>query len=235
MPRITANSPGRVLETRPIEAADLAAMGPRRGSLTAIRDRHHAIARLAAQGWSARRIAESLGLNVIGLRQMLRDPAMTELIAEFHAEMDAGALEHIDETARIMNRCRNMAWGLIQDRLEDSVNGGQELPLSWLSSIAGDSADRTGYAKRSEQVNINVDMASQLGRAIARSSRADDYRQGTITAKYAELGPELSSPISRAVEQRPLPAPVLTQGSEVPQAPVPASAPPAHTVIRRRA
>ena len=28
----------------------------------------------------------------------------------------------IDETARIMNRCRNMAWGLIQDRLEDSIN-----------------------------------------------------------------------------------------------------------------
>jgi len=239
MTRLTANSPGRVLETRPIEAADLTAMGPRRASIVAIRDRHHAIARLSAQGWSARRIAESMGLGVIGLRQLLRDPAMTELIAEFHAEMDAGAMEHIDETARIMNRCRNMAWGLIQDRLEDSINGGQELPLSWLSNIAGDSADRTGYAKRTEQVNINVDAASTLSRAIARSARADEYRRGPIIeghpVKYAELGPELSSPMaqpSRVVEQRPLPAPAVVQ--DRPQTPVPP--PPAFgPTIRRRA
>jgi hypothetical protein len=164
---------------------------------------------------------------------------MEELIAEFHADLDAGAIEAIDETARVMNRCRNMAWSLIQDRLEDSMNGGQELPLGWLSNIAGDTADRTGYTKRTENVNINIDAASTLTKAIARSARADEYRGGgglTIEGGLT-IGPprptiELSSPmVSGAVEQRPPPA---QQGQVNPQAPVPAPAPQPF-IVRRRA
>jgi hypothetical protein len=222
MPKLTAGSAGRVLETRPATAEDLADIGPRRASITTIRDRHHAIARLAAQGWTAKRIGEALGLDVSTLRHILKDPAMEELVAEFHADLDAGVIEAIDETARVIGRCRNMAWSLIQERLEDSMNGGQELPLGWLSNIAGDTADRTGYTKRTENVNINIDAASTLTRAIARSARADEYRGGPTI--------ELSSPmVSRAVEQRPPPA---QQGQVIPQAPVPAPAP---FIARRRA
>jgi hypothetical protein len=214
MPRLTAGSAGRVLEARPATVEDLADIGPRRAQITQIRDRHHAIARLAAQGWTARQIADALGIDVSGLRHMLKDPAMEELIVEFHTELDAGVLQAMDEQTRTITQVRGMAWHLIHDRLSDAMNGvGPELPLGFLSNIAGDTSDRTGYTRRTENVNINIDTASTLTRAIARSAKADEYRHKGLTI-------ELSSPalVSKVAEQRPSLTP-QAQNSAVPQAP----------------
>ena len=219
MPNLTAGSTGRVLEARPATVEDLADIGPRRAQITQIRDRHHAIARLAAQGWTARQIADALGIDVSGLRHMLKDPAMEELIAEFHTELDSGVLQAMDEQTRTITQVRGMAWHLIHDRLSDAMNGvGPELPLGFLSNIAGDTSDRTGYTRRTENVNINIDTASTLTRAIARSAKADEYR--TVASKGLTI--ELSSPalVSKVAEQRP---PFTPQRPVVPQAP--ASAP----------
>jgi hypothetical protein len=68
-------------------------------------------------------------------------------------------------------KARNMAQRMIVDQMEKAEENGDEIPLRTLLALEADAADRTGYPKRSMAINVNVDFATQLDRAVKRSEK----------------------------------------------------------------
>ena len=163
-----------VHSVRPLTPADLDALRQpiARPTITRIRDSHHRIAWLLAAGWPDVRIAETLGMSTVRIQQLKRDPTFRELLATKRAHVEASHATAIDETLNAMTATVVKAERLIIDQLEEAEESGTALPLRDLARITADRYDRLGYAKKSVNVNVNIDFASKLEAAIARSRSA---------------------------------------------------------------
>ncbi len=173
-PAIAHRRPGpkpTVHSVRPMTAADLDALRQpiQRPTITRLRDSHHRIAWLLAAGWPDVRISEALGISTVRIQQLKRDPAFQDLWASKRAHVDASHAAQIDLTLDTMSATVAKAERLILDQLEDAEATGSALPLRDLARITADRYDRLGYAKRSVNVNVNVDFAAKLEAAISRS------------------------------------------------------------------
>jgi hypothetical protein len=82
----------------------------------------------------------------------------------------------------------------IQEKLDAAEAEDETLPMRELLAIAKDRADRFGYGPKSTRVNVNVDFATQLDRAIERTSKV-------IEARPLHPNP-LSAPTEPVVEPR---------------------------------
>lgn len=149
-----------------------------------LRDTHHMVARLFAMGLRPRAVAERTGYSLARISTLRQDPAFEELIACYRQDVDQSWREELDDYFGLATKARNTAVRMICDQLEDAEETGEKIPIRTLVTLNADLADRTGFGKRSTQVNLNVDFAAQLDRAIKRSR-----------------GPELSADL-RASEER---------------------------------
>ena len=133
------------------------------------KDSHHQIARMFAAGMTPTMISRHTGYSSRRLSLYWRDPTFQELIAEY-AKLEIEELQVSGDTyaALAMN---NMiaAERQLADKIEEADELGETLPTRELLAISADRADRFGYSKRNTQVNINLDLASQIDRAIDRS------------------------------------------------------------------
>jgi len=169
--------PGSVFEVRPLTEADLrGGFAPRYGAVQVIRDRHHAMARMLAAGMRPREIATALGCSTQSVQVLSRDPALIELVAEYRVEVDAEQQPQIDESIRTMTRIRLKSLQELDGMLDQSIETGNPLPPRVLLSMAEFASDRTGFAKRTEHVNFDGDMATKLEFAIRRSTKVIEAR-----------------------------------------------------------
>ncbi len=200
----------------PLVAADLERLKQPRyvaSTPTKLRDSHHMIARLAASGLRGFQIAERVGYSQVRVRDLLASPAMEELIATYRAKVDESFVESVDTFFEVATRNMLAAERHISDHIDALDEAGELLPVRTALAISRDAADRFGYGKKSQQTNINVDFASALEKAIARSGKQI----------------EGSSPL--ATSSRPM-APPLPR-SEAKRVPPSAASPP--PLLRRRA
>lgn len=171
------HSTGNVLSERPLTVEDLAGpMAARVDAVQVIRDRHHSVARLLATGIPYGTIASNLGMSTASVRILARDPSVMELVAEYHVEFVGEIKPLADETIRLLGGIRIKGLRMAHEILEEAEAKGEHLPIQRLVSLIELSTDRTGYAKRTEVVHRDGDLAEKLARARQRSAKVIELR-----------------------------------------------------------
>lgn len=165
------SAPIEAVVARPLRQADFVLLSECRSvapiPIERITERHHAAARLTAQGLKPGEIAAILGYTVARLSNLRRDKAFQDLVELY---MDTKEAEFVEVNARMAGISKD-ALVLIQERLEEDH---ENISLKELRETAVVFADRTGHGPTSSQVNINVtaDMGDRLEKARARAKAA---------------------------------------------------------------
>lgn len=157
---------------REITDADLAGLEREQelGRVQQFRDSHHMVARLFAMGLRPGQVAEETGYSAQRVWTLFQDPAFQELVAHYRGIVDDQFAESQDEYYRTVSANRRISARLINDKLNDTEP--DDIGFRELVLIHSDAADRTGYPKRNVAVNVNMDFASLLDKAVARSDSA---------------------------------------------------------------
>lgn len=141
-----------------------------------LRDSHHLVARLFAVGLRSDQVATLAGYSQVRVRQFHSDPAFQELVAEYRKQkpvQDAiyGPLDILTQivTENTIKFARHIA-----DRLAEADETGESLPFKEALAGFADGADRIGFGKQNTQVNVNVDFAAQLDKAIRRTAQVKE-------------------------------------------------------------
>jgi hypothetical protein len=158
------------------------------------RESHHAVAKMFASGMTISKVAHSTGYTRRRLHLLLSDPSFQELIIEYAKSVEDKIDEASDTYAELAIANMLRAEAQIQERLDAAEAEDETLPMRELLAIAKDRADRFGYGPKSTRVNVNVDFATQLDRAIERTSKV-------IEARPLHPNP-LSAPTEPVVEPR---------------------------------
>lgn len=154
-----------------LRAEDLA--GLKRGRVPAVKnlkDSHHMVARLLAIGLRPGEVADRTGYSRVRISILQADPSFQELMVHYRSAENEVFYEARDEYYDTQTSGRNKAARQIIDQLDEADESGEKIPLRTLLSIHDSFADRTGYGKRSTQVNINVDFAAKLDQAIKKAN-----------------------------------------------------------------
>ena len=198
-------------EISSVTEADLEALGRPRAKqapVSRLRDSHHMLARMIVAGWSDRRISETSGYSRNRISILRSSPAFQELLAQKRQIVDEAFAAGIDTFVELHTQAGLMAIRQVVDQLEDADEEGVALPLGRLMPVVESFADRFGYGRRATQVNLNVDFAAQLDRAIKRSGLArpvlvEPLGPGAAGAAL-ETRPQVPSPVGDAPRPRQL-------------------------------
>lgn len=163
-----------ILSVTPLTAEDITNFTPapasQAGSKVAVlRDSHHMVARLLALGLRPGEVARRAGYSLGRVSTLQSDPAFQELITKYRGTVDESFAETADEYFETVAANRIIAARRLNDMLTDDE---KEFTPAQLVAIHADAADRTGYPKRSVAVNVNVDFAARLDKAIAATKKA---------------------------------------------------------------
>lgn len=180
-------------ELTPEDLGTLVGKRPPQGPVVQrLRDSHHRVARLFASGMKATQVAHESGYSINRVVSLSNDPAFQELIAQYRDDVTQAFRQGIDEYARVATENMLKAERQIADKLDEADAEGELLPVRDLIAISRDAADRFGYGKRATQVNLNVDFAAQLDRAIKRSREPITIEaEASVPARSASLEGEL--------------------------------------------
>lgn len=168
------------------------------------RERHHTVARLIAIGATHDHIRRQTGVSYKRISLLTADPSFKELIDHYSADIEKKWNQNVDQYLDLgmANMIRTEA--MIQDKLDEADEKGDDIPLLTLNRLSQDRADRFGYPKTS-QVEHKHDFAALLDRAIERSGKAKDMK--VIEAIAVEVLTPVSPPSPRAVKTSSEPGP----------------------------
>jgi hypothetical protein len=158
--------------------------------LQRIKERHRLLAKFVAAGLTRNEIAGRLDMTPERVGQLTLDPAMQNLIAQFRDHDHVREMTGMDEIAllrsvSLQNALRSAL--ALQDNLNYYEDADERMPVSSAAKIFELSADRVGFGRHATNVNINVDFAAQLDRAIDRSRSVR-----TISGTSTKVSPQLS-------------------------------------------
>lgn len=160
-----------VLGIRELSANEV--KGLRRAKLPAfkrLRHAHHRLALLVATGLPEHDISVMTGYSLSRIQTLKADPAFKELISAKLGLIEASASDTISEYNHLILTNGLKAEQLIADKLDAALDAeDDDIPWAVLLKASRDAADRVGLAKRSVALNVNVDFASQLQKAVQRS------------------------------------------------------------------
>lgn len=136
--------------------------------LKRIRDHHHLLAKLVAAGHRTGEIASMTGMSISRISILKGDPTFQELVARYREKMEAVELDAYKEILTIEAAIYRLAAEETIARLMDAPESFGNRDLLDMQSNA---ADRLGVAKisRSQNVNVNVDLAESLAEARKRA------------------------------------------------------------------
>lgn len=174
--RMATVGPPSISDIRPVLREELGRLAEKRPQtlVQKLRDSHHNIARLLAMGIRDFEVAQRSGYSMQRVYTLKMDPAFKELLEHYRAEARAKFEESADDYLALAATNMIKAERMIADKLDDADAEGKTLPTRELVAISRDAADRLGYGKKQTTVNVNVDFAAQLDRAIARSGKVID-------------------------------------------------------------
>jgi hypothetical protein len=145
----------------------------RRAKLPAVkrlRHAHHRLALLIATGLQDSEVAVISGYSLTRIGSLKADPAFRDLIAVKAGMIEAHTTDQIAEYNSLILTNGIKAEQLIADKLDAAIDDeAEDIPWAVLLKTSRDAADRVGLAKRSVALNMNVDFASQLQKAVQRS------------------------------------------------------------------
>lgn len=135
------------------------------------RDPHHRLARMLAVGIRPSEVAARAGYSYARLAMLMKDPGFQNLIAEYRRDVQEQYKENADEMFDMATANMVKAERMLSEKLEEADENGELLPTRDLIAITSDRMDRFGYGKKQTNLNVNVDFALQLQKAIARSGK----------------------------------------------------------------
>lgn len=155
--------------------------------LSRIRESHRMVARLIASGLGTGEIAARTGRNPNSITLLTKDPQVMNLVAEYRQAIDDSFKASFDAYAQTATANMLRAEQQITDKLEEAEANDETLPIRDLVAISRDAADRFGYGKHSSKT-VNVDFASALDKAMARSEQARLVGVETVSVQQVEIG-----------------------------------------------
>lgn len=154
---------------REVTEADLALLATEKGvrapAVQRLRDSHHMVARLLAEGQRPESVIAATGYSASRISILQADPAFQELVAFYRKEVDTAF-------ADLQDRMASLALDVaaeIQDRLNDEP---EEINTTQLMALLSLTADRTGHgvSTKSTNVNVNVNLGERLRAARERAA-----------------------------------------------------------------
>lgn len=179
---------------RSLARADLSALLEKRppAQLQTLRDTHHRVARAVAAGLRNDEVAQLCGISYNRVSTLKQDPAFGELVAHYRGLITAEYVRSVDSFMEVATANMLKAAVMISDKLDDAIDKGEFLPTRDLLAIHDTGADRFGYGKMQKNLNVNVDFASQLEKARARSGRAKEVGSSAQPAPVIDHAPQPS-------------------------------------------
>lgn len=155
---------------RELDLDDMATLLEEKGvaapAIAQLRERHHALARLIAEGRRPGEAAILCRYSQSRMSILLADPAFRELIAHYQTLVNE---EFVDFQAKLAELALDAA-GIMQSRMEETPD---ELSDATVLAILTIGADRTGHGpSQKTEVNIKVGLADRLAAATLRSVNA---------------------------------------------------------------
>lgn len=168
-PRLNGRAavPLQAAYARDLTEADLALLSTEAGTQAParkrLRDRHHALARLLAEGAKPWEASAVTGYSSSTISILQADPTFKELVEFYKANQDAAYAE--------FSKRANTVLLTLADNLQELAEN-EEVPLTFDQNLTGIKtlADRLGYAPiaRSVNTNVNVELSGRLSAAKAR-------------------------------------------------------------------
>lgn len=161
------------IEVRDLTKDDLPVLAAPRAKNAAkrFRDPHHRLAKLLAFGLRLKDAAARSGYSYTRAHQLDQDPSFRELKAQYSKDITEKWDESVEDFVDLAHGNMMKAERQISERLEEADENDELLPVRDLIAISRDAADRLGFGKKQTNVNVNVDFAAQLERAIKRSGK----------------------------------------------------------------
>lgn len=158
---------------------DVASLMEERGvqapTVAVLRERHHALARLVAEGMRPGEAALMLRYSQSRMSVLLGDPAFQELVEHYRGLVNE---EFVDFQKKLSELAIDAAH-ILQSRMEEKP---EDLSDALVLQIVQVGADRTGHGpSQKSEVNIKVGLAERISSAHERSLRARD-----VTPKIEE-------------------------------------------------
>jgi len=167
--RLSGRAPKPIVavEVRELQPSDFALLATERGieaqPLKRLGERHHALARLLAQGVSPGEASVVTGLSGSRISILKADPTFADLVAFYKDKVDA---EYVGMHATLAGLSLDAA-NVLRDRLEEDPDA---LSVGQLLEAVKVGADRTGFGPKSEStLNVNVGLAEKMQAARERA------------------------------------------------------------------
>lgn len=192
-----------ILSVRELTREDLGCLREPRTKVPVVarfKDPHHRIARLFASGLRQAEVHIRSGYSYNRIATLVADPAFQELIAHYRGLVDQAFIDGVDDYYELATSNMLKAERQIAEKLEEAEDANETLPTRDLLAISRDAADRFGYGKKQTNLNVNVDFAAQLEKAIKRSGKVLD----AIGSEQAS-SPPAPIPLARAPSTSPGP------------------------------
>lgn len=143
--------------------------------LRRLRDSHHKIAKLLADGLDPAEVSQISGYSLSRVYVLSNDPTFRELVSFYRENKDK---EYSDFHARMASFATDAVQEL-HARLDEEPD---KMTNEFLAEIVKTLADRTGHAPVSKSVNIDVrtNLADRLSRARQRVASLSDVEEATV-------------------------------------------------------
>lgn len=197
----------KIGEIRELTQGDLVKLKEKRrphSIVARFRDSHHKLAWLFASGMRIKDIALAAGYSYNRVLTLSSDPAFKELIAQKREKIDDNRAEVLDDFEELIKGNMLKAERQLSDKLDDADEAEELLPTRELIAISRDAADRLGYGKKETRLNVNIDFAAKLDRAVARSSKVIDVTPNAVRPPLMSLGASPRSPALADAEPQPI-------------------------------
>lgn len=191
-----------MLGMEPLKSDDLTMLSvpePPRSGIKQIRDHHHRLAVLVAQGKRTGEIAAETGMSLSRISILKSDPAFQQLVAAYR---DKCQEIEFDAYATVVAKRQHLEL-LLLEAMEARVTDAEELiDIRSMLDMYADMADRNGHSKvlKSQRLNVNMDLADGLAEARQRELRLSAADGGVRELERAD---------SKPAEE---PAPVVPKG-----------------------
>ena len=177
---------------RELTAADTALLAEERGikptQIKRLRDAHHHIARLVAEGLTNSEIREATGYTVSRISILKSDPAFAQLTSFYRQNLEQIRDEVYADSHRLTAAVRHVSLELILDRFEETP---ELISNDFALDTFKATADRSGQGPqtKSTSVSVNIDYAGRAAAGRLRASRPSVVDSTPMPALESTTGP----------------------------------------------
>jgi hypothetical protein len=144
----------------------------RPSALKRLRDHHHLIARLVAEGRRTTDIAAEVGLSVSRVSILKGDPAFKELVEMYRINVEQIRDHNFATSDKKMVRLFDISLDELNERMEENPD---QFSPDQILRFAEFTADRTGYGKVSKNLTVSTNLDfSHLDERSAEGRRSSE-------------------------------------------------------------